>query len=70
MIVFLHQTLVLRPYMKHPLLNPLHPFLEEALGVLRGNPLKGMEISIPLTLQLTWDPITNAHVTTVKTDDM
>ena len=49
---------------------PMHPFLEEVLGVLKGNPLKGMETSIPLTLQLTWDPITNAHVTTVKTDDM
>ena len=30
--------------------EPPCPFLEEVLGVLKGNPLKGMEISIPLTL--------------------
>ena len=30
--------------------EPLCPFLEGALGVLKGNPLKGMETSMPLTL--------------------
>ena len=36
----------------------------------KGKPLKGMETSIPLILELTWDPITNAHVITVKVDNV
>ena len=70
MIVFLHQTLVLRPHILYPLLKPLCPSQEGALEVLKGNPLKGMETSIPLILELTWDPITNAHVITVKVDNV
>ena len=47
MIVSLHQTLVLKPNMRHPLLSSLCPSLEEALGVPRENPLKDMATSMP-----------------------
>ena len=50
MIVSLHQTLILKPNMRHPLLSPLCPFLEEALEAPKENPMKDMETSMPLTL--------------------
>ena len=42
--------LVLKPHILFPLLNLLCPPQEGALEVLKGNPLTGMEIYIPLTL--------------------
>ena len=50
MIVFLHQTLVLKPHILYPLLKPLCPSQEGALEVLKGIPLTEMGISIPLIL--------------------
>ena len=38
MIVFLHQTPVLKPYMKHPFLNPLGPMPRRSTRSTKGKP--------------------------------